>query len=676
MRKSYVQTSSLSSSETEEAARLSALRSFSILDTLPEQGYDDVTQLASYICGTPISLISFVDGDRQWFKSAVGLATPETTRADSFCAHTIENGQTLVVEDAFSDRRFQGNNLVLGEPGIRFYAGAPIMDGGHVLGTICVIDTVPKTLTPHQISALEALARQVQILLEHRRDLAAARLEAQRLVEVKQTLKRNEEQMALAAEAAGIASWFFDPERNVVGGDTRMGHLFGVELAEGPAEVWLAAIHPEDRERVGKEFVAGVEGKPYDTEYRVLQGTSFRWVRARARLLKDDEQHRMVGICEDITNRKLTEEELHLTAERLRLAQSAGRVATWEWNLADGTLLWGEECRWIYGRPPDELRHVDDLLRFLEPDDAAEVMRRIQPALAGTGEYNAEFRVIWPDGSVHWTQAFGKPVLSPQGVPVRIVGFNIDVSERKIADQALIRTEKLAAVGRLASSIAHEINNPLEAVTNLLYLATNSSDLQEAKPFLETAEVELRRASAITSQTLRFHKQATRPTSVTFADLMAGIFTGQHSRLVNAHIRISERDRAPHPTLCFEGEIRQVLTNLIGNAIDAMHGRGGVLSVRGREGHDWQSGRTGVIITIADNGTGMSEITRAKLFDAFFTTKGIGGTGLGLWISKEILDRHHGRILFRSSQRAQCSGTVFTIFLPFDAVARSSIEQS
>lgn len=213
-------------------------------------------------------------------------------------------------------------------------------------------------------------------------------------------------------------------------------------------------------------------------------------------------------------------------------------------------------------------------------------------------------------------------------------------------------------------------NNPLEAVTNLLYLATNSANIDEAKPFLRTAEVELRRASAITSQTLRFHKQATRPTSVTFAQLVDGILNGQHSRLTNALVRVKERNRAPHPVLCFEGEIRQVLVNLIGNATDAMHGTGGTLFVRGREGHDWRSGRSGLTITVADNGPGMSPIVQAKLFDAFFTTKGIGGTGLGLWISKEIVDRHHGRILLRSSQRANRSGSLLSLFLPFDAAAR------
>ncbi|RRA48080.1 GAF domain-containing protein [Acidipila sp. EB88] len=474
---------STASQDPQELARIARVQSFSVLDSLPEQSFEDITSLASFICGTPISLISFVDENRQWFKSEVGLGARETPRSQSFCAHTIPTKETLVVEDAQLDARFRGNPLVLGDPNIRFYAGAPILHGGHVLGTVCVIDTVPRTLSSKQLSALEALARQTSVLLDHRKALMDAASEAKRLSDTRENLRESELQMTLAAEAAGIAAWFFDPARNIVGGDAKMRELFGVADGEGPAEEWLQAIHPEDRERVGREFADAINGKPYDSEYRVGEGASACWLRARARVLMTAGQQRMVGICEDITQRKLTEESLARTAERLSIAQAAGRVATWEWNLATGDLLWGAESMWAYGRPAAEISNVQSTLNFLHPDDVAEVLESLQPALAGTGEYKAEFRVLWPDGSTHWTQAFGKPVLSPAGKPAAIIGFNIDVTDRKSADAALIRAEKLAAVGRLASTMAHEINNPLEAVTNLLYLAQSAESMHEARQF-------------------------------------------------------------------------------------------------------------------------------------------------------------------------------------------------
>ncbi len=157
----------------DESGRLAALHGYSILDTLPEQIYDDVTALASLVCGTPMSLISLVDADRQWFKSRVGVEHRETPRSMSFCAHTLPTGETLIVPDARQDARFKDNPVVTGELGVRFYAGAPIVEhNGHVLGTVCVIDTQPRSMSPIQIAALQALARHTMALIEMRHTIA------------------------------------------------------------------------------------------------------------------------------------------------------------------------------------------------------------------------------------------------------------------------------------------------------------------------------------------------------------------------------------------------------------------------------------------------------------------------------------------------------------------------
>lgn len=244
-----------------------------------------------------------------------------------------------------------------------------------------------------------------------------------------------------------------------------------------------------------------------------------------------------------------------------------------------------------------------------------------------------------------------------------------DISSRKRVENALLQSEKLAAVGRLAASIAHEINNPLESVTNLLYIARATNDLTEVHEHLEVADRELRRASAITNQTLRFHKQSTNPTEITSEDLLNGVLSIFQGRIVNSNIHIDMHCQIERPVRCFEGEIRQVLSNLIGNAIDAMQPAGGHLFLRCKQGHD-RTNREGVFLTIADDGPGMSEETQAKAFEPFFTTKGFAGTGLGLWVSQEIVDRHRGRLLLRSKQKSPRGGTVAMIFLPFEAAAR------
>jgi PAS domain S-box-containing protein len=269
----------------------------------------------------------------------------------------------------------------------------------------------------------------------------------------------------------------------------------------------------------------------------------------------------------------------------------------------------------------------------------------------------------------YWTVSYF-PVFAADGTVQAITAASLEITQQKKAERALMQSEKLAVVGRLAASIAHEINNPLESVTNLLYLAEHSKDATESKEYVRIAERELRRVSVIANQTLRFHKQSSSPQEITGGELIDSVVSVFQSRIMNAGIRVEERKRAQQPVRCFEGEIRQVLSNLVSNAIDAMHPQGGRLLLRSREGTDWSTGRRGIVISVADTGNGMAGPVQSRMFEPFYTTKGINGTGLGLWISDEIINRHHGALRFRSSQKQGRSGTVFTMFLPLDAVSR------
>jgi PAS domain S-box-containing protein len=264
----------------------------------------------------------------------------------------------------------------------------------------------------------------------------------------------------------------------------------------------------------------------------------------------------------------------------------------------------------------------------------------------------------------YWTVNYS-PVIAPDGSLQAISAASLEITQQKKAETALLQSEKLAAVGRLASSISHEINNPLESVTNLVYLISRQEGLPPAaREYAELAQAELARVSQIVTQTLRFHRQSARPALVTAAQLVDPVLNLHKGRLLGSGIAIETRFVGERQVLCLEGEIRQVLNNLISNAIDAMRA-GGRLIIRARDAVDRPTGSAGICIVVADTGHGMSQATRARIFEPFFTTKDLNGTGLGLWVSNEIVRRHNGRLTVRSSEVPSCHGTVFCLFLPF-----------
>lgn len=386
-----------------------------------------------------------------------------------------------------------------------------------------------------------------------------------------------------------------------------------------------------------------------------------------------------VGIAiffRDVSDRRRSDAELSTVSDALR---DTGEELRWTvelsapipWTADSSGMITSFSDQWLAltGLTHDEAMG-EGWAQVPHPEDRPRMTIAWLHSL-GTGEpYDIEHRVRTASGEFKWMRSRALPRRNAEGTITKWYGTTEDIEDRKRAEQALLRTEKLAAVGRLAASIAHEINNPLESVTNLLYLAKSSDSIADVKDYLNTAERELRRVSVITNQTLRFYKQTTSPREVTSEDLFESVLSVYQGKLVNSQIKVERRDRSNLPIECFDGEIRQVLSNLVGNAIDAMHPSGGRLFLRSREATAWSTGSRGLVLTVADTGMGMPAAVLRKIFEAFYTTKGITGNGLGLWVSKEIVDRHHGHLRVRSSQKEGSNGTVFSLFLPFKAVDR------
>jgi PAS domain S-box-containing protein len=322
-------------------------------------------------------------------------------------------------------------------------------------------------------------------------------------------------------------------------------------------------------------------------------------------------------------------------------------------------------------------RHLGRTLPELLPQSVAKEMESAVQRVFATEEPVRNLELNGRGGALRqtWTWLISAYPVRTTPNQVRWAGIiALDASERKRNEEALRRSEKLAVTGRLAASIAHEINNPLEAITNLLFLLRNFSELPDAAlQYVSMAEFEVRRIAEIAQQTLRFYRQPTQPARTNLVELLDPVLSLYQTRLNALNMRV-ERDYETEMSLfCFAGEIRQVFANLVGNAIDASR-NGGRLFVRARRSRNWKnSAQTGIRFAVADTGSGMEPEVREHIFEAFFTTKEVTGTGLGLWVSYEIIVKHHGLVHVRSRTAAsppnaaqKSCGTVFQIFIPDD----------
>jgi len=297
----------------------------------------------------------------------------------------------------------------------------------------------------------------------------------------------------------------------------------------------------------------------------------------------------------------------------------------------------------------------------VHPDDRELVGHAIKRANE-TGEYEVEYRTIRADGQTYWTAARGRVIFDSDQKPEKLIGICMDVTERKHNEAALLRAEKLATAGRLAATVAHEINNPLEAVGNLLYLANTNPNLPpEVREHLDVAEQELRRAAAISQHTLGFARLSAGQADVELGQLIDELLLLYRSKMRNKDLRVETAFRVKSPVRGCPGELRQVFSNLLSNAIDAAPSHSSIRVrvsrwVNYRDGH-----RPGVLVSVADTGEGISPELRSQVFEPFFTTKKDVGTGLGLWVVRQLAEKQQGWAKLKSQVGR---GTVVAVFVP------------
>lgn len=361
-----------------------------------------------------------------------------------------------------------------------------------------------------------------------------------------------------------------------------------------------------------------------------------------------------------------SEEQLLSSQTRLRMTQQATRSGTWEWKITTNTYYWSPEYYSLLNLKPWIEPSYQNWLGCMYTEDRDRVHLALRNALE-TGQVQVEFdfRVIDPESRIRWIRSRGSILRDEKGVPILMLGVAMDITDRKQSESVLIQTEKLVSAGRMAATIAHEINNPLESVTNLVFLAKNN--LQEpraAASFLHMAEQELARMSHLTRQTLGFYRETAAPHKMRISELLQELQMLYGPKLKKKDIRLELVIRSEIEISAVGGEVRQVFGNLISNSIDAVEQSGEIIIVVSANKNWGSTMMPGMRVTVVDNGPGIKPALRKRIFEPFFTTKKDVGTGLGLWVTRNLVEKHGGAVHIHSRTTPGKSYTAFKIFLP------------
>jgi PAS domain S-box-containing protein len=447
--------------------------------------------------------------------------------------------------------------------------------------------------------------------------------------------------------------------------DVSMPDVDGFELADiirqhprfqKTAIIFISGVHLTDSDKIqgyrsgAVDYISG----PVIPEVLLSKVGIFVELHRKRRMLESMNSELERRVEERTEELRKSEEQFRLRAELIELASDAIIVRD-----KDGLIqFWNAGAEALYGWSREEMLGQDmhRILQTVFPVPREEV----NAALRERGSWQGHLTQKTKSGSEIIVAC--RKTLNDESDAVLEVGRDITAQLR--AEEALREAEKLAAMGRVAGIIAHEINNPLAAITNIFFLLRNHPSLDaDARRFAELAEQELDRVSHITRQTLSFYRESKQPISVHLSELIDSVLTLQESALQASHIVLKRRYAAQSLVWGFPVELRQVFMNLVINASQAMPD-GGTLGIRVREVTDWTEKELRASVSIVDTGIGIKAEDARRLFEPFFTTKSAKGTGLGLWISKGIVQKYEGRISYRSYRHANGCITCFRVFLP------------
>ena len=482
----------------------------------------------------------------------------------------------------------------------------------------------------------------------------------------REALRQSEAQFEFFANAIPALAWMARPDGWIYWFNQRWFEYTGTTLEQMQGSGWESVhdptVLPAVRERWQRSLTTG---EPAEMIFP-LRGADgrFRHFLTRVLPVRNDKGEILhwIGTNTDVDNQRRSREALDAERRRWAAVFESTPIGLAFCDAAGVVISRNRPAEEILGTSVTSTSLADVVVLY-RPDgvrvgkDEFPVNRSLANATVVSGEYLLERH----DGCRIWIELTAAPIFDASGAIAGGVIAVTNIDTRKRVQQALIRNEKLVVVGRMAASISHEINNPLESVTNLLYLIGETASEDSIRSYARLAQNELSRVSHIVTHTLRFNRQTTQAGHEELSELLDSALAIYTGRIQSAGITLVRDYQPTSPIVCFGTELRQVFANLIGNAFDATK-RGGRIALRTRMRP--RNGQPGVSVTIADTGHGMDRGTIRRLSEPFFTTKGDQGTGLGLWVSREILERHNARLTVWSSRVPGRSGAVFTLWFP------------
>jgi PAS domain S-box-containing protein len=716
-----------------EAARLVALHQYDILDTAPEQAFDDLAFLAAQTCATPIAVINLIDTNRQWFKAKVGLDVEEMPLDIGFCPLCIQQRDILIIPDTLSDERFATNPIVTSAPYVRFYAGVPLVTSEEqAIGTVCVVDRVPRKISPEQVESLKAISRLVIRQLELRRNLTQLSSIKAEYQQAEEKLCWKEALLRSMTRVSPLAFYIVDHRTSkILYVNESFGEILGIQHLKEQIE--FGKLKHEDVINKCDELT---EVSPFISCQLIPSQTCIREdeiflndgriIKRFSKGIRDenDQYFAQLYIFEDITVRKLAEQQVREQAELLDIVTdaiivrdlSSNRILLWNKSAEN---LYGWKAEETLGKKTEEIFSNEPLPQYWE----------ISKNVLESGSWQGELQTITKSCKKIIVESRWTLVRDEYFQPKSILVVDTDITEKKQLEKQFLRNQRLESIGTLASGIAHDLNNVLSPILMSVPMLKASCDDERSQQVLTIVENNAKRGANLVKQVLSFasgtegnwvksspstddapkgaafgdrvgcdypkrpsHRcgearnactevPSGRQSSIGWAYTSAGTVL-QLKELISEMTQVVEQTFPKSivvqtkiqsnllPLYGDSTQIYQVLMNLCLNARDAMI-NGGTLQISTKNVFidqnfakmhlDAQVGSY-IVLTVSDTGIGIPNELLDKIFEPFFTTKEFGqGTGLGLSTVMRIIKGHGGFMIVSSSVG---KGTKFQVYLP------------